>query len=118
MDAKASVSCRQCSGRASTCIPASTAMLGDCQDLSDLLAWATKTFWLDWIDTTDGGVVLYYDWPYSMETRRVVAEKMMELSRSFDASEQAHRKEHELTGNKAQVKVCNEAVLSVRFGIG
>ncbi|KAJ5407358.1 hypothetical protein N7465_008642 [Penicillium sp. CMV-2018d] len=29
---------------------------------------------------------------------------MMELCKSFDTSEQAHRKEHELTGNKAQVK--------------
>ncbi|KAJ5686425.1 hypothetical protein N7536_005993 [Penicillium majusculum] len=104
MDAKASVSCRQCSGRASTCIPAATAMLGDCQDLSDLLAWAHKTFWLDWVDEGDSDGVAFYDWPYSTETRRVVAEKMMELCKSFDASEQAHRKEHELTGNKAQVK--------------
>ncbi|KAJ5977292.1 hypothetical protein N7501_000634 [Penicillium viridicatum] len=103
MDAKASVACKQCSGRASTCIPAATAMLGDCQDLSDLLAWAHKTFWLDWVDDVDSGIG-WHDWPYSDETRRVVAEKMMELCKSFDTSEQAHRKEHELTGNKAQVK--------------
>lgn len=54
-------------------------MLGDCQDRSDLLAWARKTFWLDWVDSTDGEGDVFYDWPYSMETRRVVAEKMMEL---------------------------------------
>lgn len=47
----------------------------------------------------------------------MVAEKMMELCKSFDTSEQAHRKEHELTGNKAQVKVCVKVVLSVGFGI-
>lgn len=58
-------------------------------------------------------MVMYDDQYDPQETRRVAAEKMMELCNSFDSSEQAHRKEHELTGNKAHVKVCNKVVLSV-----
>lgn len=80
-------------------------MLGDGQDLNVLLAWARKLFWLEQIDPDDEEDFL--EWPYPKEARLKVAEKMKELCQSFDYSEQAHRKEHQLTGNKAHVKVCS-----------
>lgn len=78
-------------------------MLGDCQDLNLVFAWARRMFWSSQVDPADPE--RFREWPYPVEVRRKVAEKMKELAQCFDASEQAHRKEHQLTGNKAHVKV-------------
>jgi hypothetical protein len=76
-------------------------MLGDCQDLNLVFAWARRVFWT--VDPADPEQ--FVEWPYPSEVRRKVAEFMKELAHCFDVSEQAHRKEHRLTGNKAHVKV-------------
>jgi hypothetical protein len=79
-------------------------MVGDGHDLTVLLTWARNLFWVDQIDPSDPGS--FVDWPYPAEARLNIAVLMQELCQAFDVSEQAHRKEHSLTGSKTQVKVC------------
>lgn len=68
-----------------------------------MFAWARRVFWSSQVDPVEPEQFL--EWPYPSEVRLKFAETMKELAQCFDTSEQAHRKEHQLTGNKAHVKV-------------
>ena len=77
-------------------------MLGDAHDLASVIQWARKHFWVENLDPEDG---LQHEWPYPEEVRLDVNESLVDLCRSFDNSEQAHRKQFHLTGAKKEIQV-------------
>jgi hypothetical protein len=90
-------------------------MMGDAHDLSLVLQWAQKRFWEDMEDPDNDGNLL--EWPFPQEVRLEVAESLVDLCRCFDNAEQAHRKEFQLTGNKADTKVSSSKEVRVSAGV-
>ncbi|KAE8406253.1 hypothetical protein BDV37DRAFT_281163 [Aspergillus pseudonomiae] len=94
-NSKGFIHCHQCSHDNTACDSVAPGMLGNGWDYSRILRWATR-YW----DTQEGNED-EYEWPENV--RASIVSALRELNSAFNKTEEAHRREHALTGDNDDV---------------